>query len=868
MDPREHSSSVARCWPLVVLSLVLPARVVAQQADLRVESLLRSMTLEEKVSLLRGERDPDGEGQAGYMPGIPRLGIPPLRLSDGPAGVRTRLPATALPAPVALASSFDPSLAWRYGNTIGREGRARNQDVMLAPMVNIVRVPEAGRNFETLGEDPFLAARLVEEEVRGMQEAGVIATVKHYVANNFEDGRTGVSADVGEQALHEIYLPGFEAAIAAGAGAVMCSYNQVNGAFACDNPELLTRILRDQFGFQGWVMTDWGARHSADALAAGLDQEMPGGSGSRRQPTWFGDSLVAAVRDGRTPEALVDRSVRRILLQMDRFGLLDGSGSRRPPLDSAEDADVAREVALDGSVLLRNRNDVLPLSPSELGSVVVVGPTAVTPLVGGGGSSHVLPLGAEATLPALRRRAPAGTLVGYRPGLDLDGVVVPASALGHAGAQGGMGGLVRTEDGVQTGTDERIDFTGERALPGGHQRSWAGTLTAPTTGEYDVKLQVRGGRATLTLDGDRFPGGFGGSLLLTADSLSNSTRTVRLEAGVAHAVALDLQSAGSPGGGAGVQIRLAWITPEHRQVLIEDAAAAARNARTAVVFAYNEGSEGRDHGTLGLPGVQDALVTAVAKANPRTIVVLQTGEPVLMPWIDDVAAVLETWYAGEKGGDATAALLLGEVAPGGKLPVTFPRADADPPTADTTRYPGRDGHAAYSEGILVGYRWYDAHGMEPLFPFGHGLSYTTFAYEDLVVRPSGDGVDVIFTVRNSGARAGSEVAQVYLGPVDDPPAPMAAKSLAAFQRVVLAPGEGKRLTRHLETRALSYWSEADNVWQRAPGTRRVMVGSSSRDIRLTAAVDVARSPRGRRLSAPPASSPEATARSPAFRRPP
>ncbi|MCG6955202.1 MAG: glycoside hydrolase family 3 C-terminal domain-containing protein [Gemmatimonadetes bacterium] len=844
MIRREHGSPVAWRLRLVILALLLPARLAAQNVDSRVESLIHAMTLEEKVSLLHGARDPDGEGQAGYMPGIPRLGIPPLRLSDGPAGVRTRLPATALPAPVALAASFDPALARRYGTTIGREGRARNQDVMLAPMVNIVRVPQAGRNFETLGEDPFLAARMVEQEVEGMQGAGAIATVKHYVANNFEDARTSVSADLDERALHEIYLPGFEAAVAAGAGAVMCSYNQVNGAFACDNPEVLTRILRDQLGFPGWVMTDWGARHSADALAAGLDQEMPGGSGSSRQPVWFGDSLVAAVQDGRTPEALVDRSVRRILRQMDRFGLLDGSAPPRPTIDSVADADVARDVALAGTVLLRNRDQVLPLSPSDLGSVVVIGPTAARPVVGGGGSSHVLPLAADGTLPALRRRAPVGTKVRYEPGIDLDGVPVPASALGHPGAQGGLPGLLRAEDGVEARTDDRIDFTGADALPGGQQRSWTGTLTAPTSGVYEIKLQVRGARANLTLNGERFLGGFGGSLLSTADSLSNASRTIRLESGVAHAVTLDVESGGGGQGDAGVQVRLAWVTPERRQALVDDAVAAARDARTAVVFAYNEGSEGRDRTTLALPGTQDALVEAVTRANPRTVVVLQTGDPVLMPWIDDVAAVMETWYAGEAGGDATAALLLGEAAPGGKLPVTFPRTESASPTADSTRYPGRDGHAEYSEGIFVGYRWYDTQGVEPLFPFGHGLSYTTFAYDGLVARPSGDGIDVTFTLHNTGPRAGSEVAQVYLGPVDDPPVPMARKSLAAFQRVMLAAGESRQLTLHLDARALSYWSEGDGGWRRVPGTRQVMVGSSSGDIRLTGSVDLTSSPGG------------------------
>jgi len=840
MHPHAGLRSITFWWRAIAVALLLPVPVHAQIGPARVDSLIRSMTLAEKVSLLHGERDPAGEGQAGYMPGVPRLGIPPLRLTDGPAGVRLALPATALPAPVALAASFDTALARRYGATMGREGRALGQDVLLAPMVNIVRVPEGGRDFETLGEDPYLASQIVAQEVRGIQGQGLIATVKHYVANNFEDARTSVSADVGEQALHEIYLPGFEAAVAAGAGAVMCSYNRVNGRFACDDPETLTHILRDELGFTGWVMTDWGAHHSAGALAAGLDQEMPGGRGSARQPIYFGDSLVAAVRSGRVPELLVDRPVRRILTQMDRVGLLGGTVPPRLPLDTIVDAATARDVAVKGAVLLKNDGDVLPFSPTELASVVVVGPTAVTPMVGGGGSAHVLPLDTVAALPALRLYAPSGITVRYLPGIDLDGVVVPSTALTTGAAKGASPGLVRSEDGKRVGTDTVIDFTGADALPAGHEWLWTGVLTAPVTGDYAIKVQTRGGRASLDLDGEPLVGGGGGggSLIPTAGGLSNATRVVHLEAGVGHAVSLAVGSDGRRVEGGTVQLRLAWVTPERRRAVLDQAVQAARSARAAVVFAYDEETEGVDRSSLSLPDDQNALVEAVARANPRTVVVLQTGNAVLMPWIGDVSAVLETWYPGQDGGDATAALLLGQANPGGKLPVTFPREASDAPTADSTRYPGVDGHAAYSEGIFVGYRWYDAHDIAPLFPFGHGLSYTTFQYEDLDVRPSGDGLAVSFTVRNTGTRPGTEVAQVYLGAVPDPPAPMAVKSLAGFRRVELAAGESRRLRVHVDGRSLSYWSVAEHRWRRAIGVRPVLVGSSSRDIRLRGSADV------------------------------
>lgn len=529
---------------------------------------------------------------------------------------------------------------------------------------------------------------------------------------------------------------------------------------------------------------------------------MPGGRGSRRQPVYFGASLVTAVRAGRVPDSLVNRSVRRILTQMDRVGLLNASPPPRPTLDTLADARVARDVAVEGAVLLKNDGDVLPLSAADAGTVVVVGPTAVIPMVGGGGSSHVLPLDTEAALPALRRQVPSGVEIRYVPGLDLEGVVIPPSALAPSAAGAGSHGLTRSEDSTAVGTDPVVDFPGAGALPPGPERSWTGTLTAPVTGDYAIKLQVRGTRASLTLDGKSFLGNYGASLMPTEDGLANATRVVHLEAGSPHT--LELTEGSAPGGrrsGDGTaEIRLAWVTPQRRQALLDEAARAARDARAAVVFAYNEGTEGRDRTSLALPGDQDALVEAVGRANPRTAVVLQTGDPVLVPWIDDVAAVLGTWYPGQSGGDATAALLVGKANPGGKLPETFPRRAADAPTADSARYPGVDGHAAYSEGILVGYRWYDAQDIEPLFPFGHGLSYTTFAYQDLDVRRAGDGFDVAFTVRNSGARTGAEVPQVYLGPVADPPAPMAVKSLAGFQRVVLAPGESRRITVHVDGR--------------------------------------------------------------------
>jgi beta-glucosidase len=810
-----------------------------------IAALLHAMTLDEKLSFLYGVQDPSGLGQAGYMPGVPRLGIPPLRLTDGPAGIRTSLPATAMPAPVALAASFDPDLAKRFGQVIGREGRARQQDVLLSPMVNIVRVPQAGRNFETLGEDPLLAGRMVAEEVRGIESEGLVATVKHYVANNYERDRTSTSADVDGRTLSEIYLPGFEAAVDAGVGAVMCSYNRVNAVYACDSKELLTDILRTRFGFKGWVMTDWFARHSLGALEAGLDQEMPGVSFRGSQGVFFSDSLREAVIAGRIPEAAVDRAAARILGQMKRMGLLDGSAPPRPGMDVEASSAVARDVAVAGAVLLRNQGRVLPIRTADLSSVVVIGPTARIPLIGGGGSSRVSPLRTVSLLEALQRRMSRDAKVRYVAGIDLDGVPVPTAALKPAGDTAGRG-LRRTTAGGTTQVDAVLDFAGANALPAGLPRTWSGTLTAPVTGDYDLKLQTRGGQVSLALDGKRLlsTGGFGGSasLLSTADGLANATATVRLEAGVPRSIAVSTGGAGLPfmaGPPEPLQVRLAWVTPERRAAFQREAVDAARAARTAVVLAYDEGTEGADRASLALPGTQDGLIDAVAKANPRTAVLVQTGSAVLMPWVERAAAVMQLWYPGQEGGEAAAALLLGEADPGGKLPVTFPRAEADAPTAPPERYPGVNGRASYDEGIFVGYRWYDAKDIEPLFPFGHGLSYTTFAYDGLAVTPAGEGLDVTFRVRNAGRVSGDEVPQVYLGPPANAAVPMARKQLVGFTRITLAPGERRSVTIHVDARQLSYWSVEAAAWARATGERTVFVGASSRDVRLQMPVAIA-----------------------------
>ncbi|MBO0513252.1 beta-glucosidase family protein, partial [Streptomyces beijiangensis] len=735
---------------------------------------------------------------------------PPPPLADGPAGVRVTAHATALPSPVLLASAFDPQLARRYGEVIGREGRALGQDVLLSPMVNLIRTPYAGRNFETFSEDPLLASDLVAEEIGGIQGEGLIATVKHFALNNQEKDRDSIDVRADEQTMHELELRGFESAVRAGAGAVMGSYNKVNGTFACENKELLTGILRQQWGFDGWVMTDWFAAHSTvAAIAAGLDMEMPG-------DIYFGAALKKAVQDGSVPEASVDRSVRRILGVMDRFGLLGGTVPERPARDPEAGAAVAREIAEAGATLLHNPRRALPLTGSAAHDIAVVGPTGAVPFVSGGGSAHVIPDHAGSPLDAIRSRAGRGARVSYALGEDLFGKTLPQGVL-------------------TPGTD--LD---DRRVGAGQTWTYDGTLGVDAADEWTFVIHYSGAvRPTVLLDGtELFPvlPGYGeyfsGGLTSTApDGLAIRRAPVALAKG-GHRLQITAQ-----GGDAGQTFRLRRITSATRAADVAEAVSAARRARSVVLFAYEDATEGKDRTTMALPGHQEQLIAAVAAANPRTAVVLNTSSATTMPWLDDVAAVLQMYYPGQEGAAATAAVLFGDCDPGGRLTQSFPVSDTRHPTAgDPLRYPGVGGREEYSEGIHLGYRWYDAQGVEPLFPFGHGLSYTSFAYTDLTVHPSRDGFEARFTVRNTGRRKGVEVAQVYVGRSPDLKLDQAVRTLAGYRRIHLAPGEHRRITVRVAARTLSSWDAGRHGWVLGTGRRTVRVGSSSRDPRLTRAV--------------------------------
>ncbi|WP_051302912.1 glycoside hydrolase family 3 C-terminal domain-containing protein [Psychromonas aquimarina] len=812
----------------------------------RIDTLISKMTLQQKIDMMTGAQEPVSSGAVGYIKGVPELGIPPLRLTDGPAGIRlVGTKATSMPAPVAMAASFDTKVARAMGRATGAEGKALGQDVLLSPMVNIVRVPQAGRNFETLGEDPLLAGTMVAQQIKGIQEKGLIATVKHYVANNQEDNRQAVNATIDERTLNEVYLPAFKDAVDAGVGAFMCAYNKVNDTSSCENAAIQNDIARERWGFEGFIMSDWGATHSSSkAVTNGQDMDMPGnGFGGMMGPANF-DNLKNEVEDGRLEEAVIDKSVRRILTQMEKFGLLDG-GTASVSIDSikADSAAAAKRVAVEGAVLLRNENSVLPLSIEQLKDAVIIGPSAYHAIIGGGGSSQVDTFTRVSPLQAFEART--GSAPAYFDGIDIEGEVIPAASLRDL--DGSIGGLSIVGGGIDTdGVDE--------TLSAGSSTTWQGKLVITEAGSYDIKMHTKGGQGIVYIGSkegrgtDPFTGAplsdvdtaglFGGiSLLPTKDGRGNGTFTTDFEVGE-----YDIEVTGNAGvtsiltpqTNSELDVRLTWVTPAMRQQKIDEASAAAAAAEEAgtpvIIFAYNEGTEGEDRQSLNLPNRQNALINAVTAANPNTIIVLNTGDPVSMPWKDQTGAILEMWYSGQEGAEATADLLLGVANPSGKLPVTFPIDLESGIATDPNDYPGVNNEQEYSEGIFVGYRWYDEQNKKPLFPFGHGLSYTEFEYSEQKITANKDGgYKVSFKVTNTGGAAGADVAQVYLGAPAKAPVAMAVKSLAGFSKVKLGSGKSASVSIDIKPKAFKYWSAAQNGWVTASGKRDVYLGHSSDD---------------------------------------
>ncbi len=815
-------------------------------AEERARLVVAAMTPDEKLALLQGDTvlDENGTGTnpcVGHISAIPRLGLPALCMGDGPAGVGNGMTkVTQFPAPLMGAATWDADLMTRFGAALGTEHAAKGRNVVLAPTINIIRTPKWGRMAETLSEDPHLTAILGSAITRGIQSRGVIATPKHFVANNQEWLRLGdapayeaVDAKVSQRALHEIYYPGFEAAVkTADAGSIMCAYNRVNGGYACENPDLLGTLRT--WGFKGFVVADWYFAHrsTVPAVKAGLDISMPGGVSPFGFAEFYGPPLKQALGDGKVTSADIDAMVTRIVTPMFRLGLVDRpiKGSRDADARSRDHLALSEAIAEQGTVLLRNEGGTLPLA-STLKSIAVIGDDAganvqTTERYGGFVKNDVVQ--PRAPLEAIRAAVGPGTTVRYARGTLGIGALpaVPADAFRNLNATY-FPSPDWTGKPLTTRAETKIDFAeaGVAGLPKTWSARWDGTIMPPRSGRYRFSL-TGGGDIRLIVNGRP-----------VAIVPKNSFRLVNhgmvnLVAGKAATIRIEYANAAtiSP-----PELRLGWEVPDPR--LIAEAVAAARASDVAVVFVADHVSEGADRTDLRLPGDQDDLIAAVAAANPRTVVVLHTVGPVLMPWRDKVSGILAAWYPGEQAAESIAALLTGRANPSGKLPVTFPADEVSGPTDRVERYPGVGTTVRYDEDLLVGYRWYDKKDVKPLYPFGFGLSYTQFSYDGLTIaaKPNG-GWSVRARVRNTGARNGAEVAQLYVGmPADNNEPP---RQLKAFSRVVLKAGEEKTVEFALIDRDLSVWDSSLNDWKRPDGRFSVAVGSSSRDLQLNGSIDV------------------------------
>ena len=720
----------------------------------------------------------------------------------------------------------------RYGAIEGIETRNQGRSIIEGPDVDLARVPVNGRTFEAYGEDPFLTGQMAMNDVRGIQSQGTIATVKHYAANNQEINRSTINELIDERTLHEIYLPGYEAGVRQGhSGAVMCAKNQVNGEFSCQSPELLQNILRDAWGFDGFVMSDFNSCHNTVLCANnGMEFELPVSA------FFSAASLKTALAAGTVTQATIDEHVFRILRTLIRFGVFDRPQTMTP-IDATGHGAVSRDIAQQAAVLLKNNASALPLDAKSLHSVAVVGPYAGAAHTGGGGSSHVLPLYTVSPVAGIQNRVGPDVTVRYAEGIGTGGPpAVPATALNPPG-QPTVHGLLGeyfpnpTLSGTPqlTRVDEQVNFnfgSGEPApeLPvDNFSVRWTGTVTPPVAGDYVLGMTSDDG-SRLFIDDRLVVDNWGTHTATTA------TATVHLDAGP-HNVRIEYFD-----GTGGASASFGWLPPGVLNDALQAAVDAAKASDVAIVMVGDNESEGRDRPSLALSVGQDELVRAVVAANPRTIVVVKSGAPVLMPWVDQVPAILETWYPGEEDGNVVASLLFGDINPSGKLPITFPKAGGDVPANTPAQYPGVNGVATYSEGVFVGYRHYDAHGIEPLFPFGYGLSYTSFRLRHLAVEREDGQVEVQVDVTNTGARTGAQVVQVYVGHPADTAVPEPPHQLGGFLKVTLRPGQTQHVTIRLPARAFAYWDATKHAFVVPDGTYRVFAGSSSRDLPLSASV--------------------------------
>lgn len=807
-------------------------------SEARVESILSKMTLEEKIDMIGGVED-------FFIRGVPRLNVPRMKMADGPLGVRNFGLATAYPAGIALAATWNSALAERIGVELGRDSRAKGVHFLLGPGVNIYRAPMNGRNFEYFGEDPLLAARLAVGYIKGVQSQGVSATIKHFIGNNSEFDRHNTDSVIDERAMREIYLPAFEAAVKeARVGAIMNAYNLTNGEHMSQNARLNTDVAKAEWGFDGIMMSDWNATYDSIAAAnGGTDLEMPSGKFMNRE------TLLPAIKAGIVKGATIDDKVRRILRTAARFGWLD-----REQLDHTIPRlnQQGRRVALDGAresiVLLKNEGNLLPLAKDKIKSVLVVGPCAYPAVPIGGGSARVEPFAAVSFLEGISNHLGAGVKVHYSRGLPAMSLSEVAAATKFTLTERGDEAGVRAEYFINAElngapavarTEPHVNF-GRLARPipeGMLSARYSGYYVAPQAGEYEIFASSTGEE-----------GGFyrlhvNDKLVFdnwTTSRALASLATLTLDAG-AHKILLEHRSR-DRAKRLGTRMQLGIM--RHDEMVDETAKKLAEGVDAVVVaagFDPSTESEGADR-TFRLPFGQDELIQTMATRNKRTVVAVTSGGAVDMTrWVERVPALMQTWFAGQEGGTALAEILFGDVNPSGRLPVTFERRWEDNPVFDSY-YPQADTkRIVYKEGVFVGYRGYERNNTEPLFRFGHGLSYTTFAYSNLKIKDVANGeskdapkqlrYEVSFDVKNTGKRAGAEVAQVYVGNKESK-IPRPRKELKGFVKVNLRAGESRRVSVMLDERAFSYYDANAKKWQIEPGNFDVLVGRSSQSIEL------------------------------------
>ncbi len=790
----------------------------------RVEDILSKMTLEEKLDYIGGTRD-------FYIRPVERLLLPEIKLTDGPVGTRNDGKSTAYPASILLASTWDEELARKTGEALGKDARARGDHILLAPGVNIYRAPMNGRNFEYFGEDPFLAGRMAVNYIRGVQSRGVVATVKHLAGNNQEWDRNHVSSDIDERTLHEIYLPAFKAAVQeAKVGAVMNGYNLLNGIHATQNDYLNNEILKNKWGFDGVLMSDWVSTYDGIAAAkGGLDLEMPSGAFMNRK------NLLSVIKNGTLAEYVIDDKVRRILRMIFRFGFYDCiQQDTTIAKDNPQNAALALDVARNGIVLLKNQNNILPLKASEIKTLAVIGPNAGG-YIAGGGSSYVEPFHSTSVLKGIQDLA-ANINISHIVGLptQADYAVKPSFFTGPGSSTPGLKAEYFNNQFLKgkpeaTITEETIAHIWAKApdvkgIPEDHfSVRWTGVVRPEKNGFYRFVVCGDDG-FRLWIDDKKV-------IDLWRDQGATVGNTlIELEAGKEYRVKLEYYE-----NGGSAEVRFAWYHDDFNLAEVVKAASAADVAEVCVGFNETTEGEGFDR-TFELPQFQDSLIQEVVKVNPNTVVILNSGGAVDMSkWLSKVKGLILVWYPGQEGGTAVAEILFGKTNPSGKLPASFEYKWADNPTFHNYYDPDGDKRVAYKEGLFVGYRYYDSKNIQPLFPFGFGLSYTSFTYKKLRVRSGYNKkspvVRVSFKIKNHGGYDGAEAAQVYVrdmqSPVERP-----YKELKGFSKIFLKKGESKKVAVELNRSSFSYYRTESKQFNYDSGEFEILVGSSSKDIHL------------------------------------